>query len=143
MKPHPQLSEPQITRLSPDDRGPANTDVAKLAALDLKKLARSDRVGLVAFAGSAFLECPLTLDYGVLLSFLDRVEIGMAGEFGHMTVVPSGNPCGCGNRGCRYPLAGAPAGFPVLDDGYKDDAVERLGAHRPAQTDRLRLMLVT
>jgi uncharacterized protein (DUF1800 family) len=28
-----QLGEPQITRLSPDDRGPANTDVAKLAAL--------------------------------------------------------------------------------------------------------------
>src|SRR5882672_3240179 len=28
-----QLSEPQITRLSPDDRGRANTDVAKLAAL--------------------------------------------------------------------------------------------------------------
>jgi uncharacterized protein (DUF1800 family) len=28
-----QLSEPQITRLSPDDRGPANTDVATLAAL--------------------------------------------------------------------------------------------------------------
>ena len=28
-----QLKEPQITRLSPEDRGPANTDVAKLAAL--------------------------------------------------------------------------------------------------------------
>jgi uncharacterized protein (DUF1800 family) len=28
-----QLGEPQITRLSPDDRGPASTDVAKLAAL--------------------------------------------------------------------------------------------------------------
>ena len=28
-----QLKAPQITRLSPDDRGPANTDVAKLAAL--------------------------------------------------------------------------------------------------------------
>jgi hypothetical protein len=28
-----QLSEPPITRRSPDDRGPANTDVAKLAAL--------------------------------------------------------------------------------------------------------------
>ena len=28
-----QLSEPQITHLSADDRGPANTDVAKLAAL--------------------------------------------------------------------------------------------------------------
>ena len=29
-----QLTDPQITRLSPDDRGPANTDVAKLAALE-------------------------------------------------------------------------------------------------------------
>jgi uncharacterized protein (DUF1800 family) len=28
-----QLTSPQITRLTPDDRGPANTDVAKLAAL--------------------------------------------------------------------------------------------------------------
>ena len=35
---------------------------AKLAALDLMKLAKNDRLGLVAFAGSAFLQCPLTLD---------------------------------------------------------------------------------
>ena len=35
---------------------------AKLAALDLKRLARADRVGLVAFAGSAFLQCPLSFD---------------------------------------------------------------------------------
>ncbi len=27
-------------------------------------------------------------------------HVGMAGEFGHMTVIPSGNPCGCGNDGC-------------------------------------------
>ena len=25
---------------------------------------------------------------------------GMAGELGHITAVPYGNPCGCGNRGC-------------------------------------------
>jgi glucokinase len=25
---------------------------------------------------------------------------GMAGELGHISVVPDGNPCGCGNRGC-------------------------------------------
>jgi hypothetical protein len=30
-----QLTNPELTRLSPDDRGPANTDVAKLAALVL------------------------------------------------------------------------------------------------------------
>jgi Ca-activated chloride channel family protein len=28
-----------------------------------------DRVGLVAFAGTAFLQCPLTLDYGAARSF--------------------------------------------------------------------------
>ena len=28
-----ELTSPQITRLTPDDRGPANADVAKLAAL--------------------------------------------------------------------------------------------------------------
>jgi glucokinase len=25
---------------------------------------------------------------------------GMAGEVGHMTIIPDGRPCGCGNRGC-------------------------------------------
>jgi len=36
----------------------------------------SDRIGLVVFAGKAFTQCPLTLDYGVLLDFLQGVEIG-------------------------------------------------------------------
>jgi len=35
---------------------------AKLAALELMQDAQSDRLGLVAFAGQAFLECPLTVD---------------------------------------------------------------------------------
>ena len=26
--------------------------------------------------------------------------LGMAGELGHLTVVPNGTPCGCGNHGC-------------------------------------------
>jgi glucokinase len=34
---------------------------------------------------------------------------GMAGEFGHMTVVPNGNPCGCGNHGCLEKHASATA----------------------------------
>ncbi|MEI9811942.1 MAG: ROK family protein [Acidobacteriota bacterium] len=33
--------------------------------------------------------------------------VGMAGELGHMTVVPNGNPCGCGNRGCLEKHASA------------------------------------
>ena len=34
---------------------------------------------------------------------------GMAGELGHITVVPNGNPCGCGNRGCLEKHASAQA----------------------------------
>ena len=35
---------------------------ARLATLDLAQFAKTDRLGLIAFAGSAFLQCPLTLD---------------------------------------------------------------------------------
>ncbi len=35
--------------------------------------------------------------------------LGMAGEFGHMTVFPDGNPCGCGNCGCLEKHASATA----------------------------------
>jgi glucokinase len=34
---------------------------------------------------------------------------GMAGELGHITVVPGGAPCGCGNRGCVEQYASATA----------------------------------
>lgn len=32
---------------------------------------------------------------------------GMAGEIGHMTVIPEGRPCGCGNTGCLEMYASA------------------------------------
>lgn len=35
--------------------------------------------------------------------------VGMAGEFGHMTVYPNGNPCGCGSYGCLEKHASATA----------------------------------
>ncbi len=35
--------------------------------------------------------------------------LGMAGEVGHITVVPNGNPCGCGNHGCLEKHASATA----------------------------------
>jgi glucokinase len=38
-----------------------------------------------------------------------RGRDGMAGEFGHMTVIPNGNPCGCGNSGCLEKHASATA----------------------------------
>jgi Ca-activated chloride channel family protein len=45
-----------------EDIAPDRLERAKLAALELMQDAGSDRLGLVAFAGDAFLECPLTVD---------------------------------------------------------------------------------
>ena len=44
------------------DIAPNRLSRAKLAALELMQKATTDRLGLVAFAGDAFLECPLTID---------------------------------------------------------------------------------
>ncbi len=44
------------------DISPNRLERAKLAALDLMQQAKPDRLGLMAFAGGAFLECPLTFD---------------------------------------------------------------------------------
>jgi Ca-activated chloride channel homolog len=48
-------------------------DVAKEVIRDFIKTRQHDRIGLVVFAARSFIQCPLTLDYGVLLNFLDRV----------------------------------------------------------------------
>ncbi len=47
---------------------------AKREIADLLRLVEGDRIGLVAFAGSAFLECPLTLDYGAAQLFLSAID---------------------------------------------------------------------
>jgi Ca-activated chloride channel family protein len=44
------------------DIAPNRLARAKLAAMELMQRAATDRLGLVAFAGDAFLECPLTID---------------------------------------------------------------------------------
>ena len=56
----------------------------------------------------------LTLGTGVGGGIISRGKIlhgflGMAGELGHMTVDPNGNPCGCGNQGCLEKHASATA----------------------------------
>jgi Ca-activated chloride channel homolog len=65
-----------------EDVQPSRLARAKLAALDLARRARTDRLGLVAFAGSAFLECPLTLDdaaFSESVASLDTRTISQGG----------------------------------------------------------------
>lgn len=47
---------------------------AKREIVDLLRLLEGDRVGLVAFAGTAFVECPLTLDYSAAEVFLGAID---------------------------------------------------------------------
>lgn len=61
-----------------EDFKPANRlHVAKEVVAEFLGMVRNDRVGLVVFAGQSFTQCPLTLDYDVLRTLLERVEIGM------------------------------------------------------------------
>jgi Ca-activated chloride channel family protein len=55
-------------------------EVVKKVVRDFIEKRRDDRIGMVVFGAEAFTQCPLTMDYGVLLKFLDRLEIGMAGD---------------------------------------------------------------
>jgi len=55
---------------------------ARLAALDLLQLAKTDRLGLIAFAGSAFLQCPLTLDEDAFRQSLQALDVGVIPQGG-------------------------------------------------------------
>ncbi len=64
------------------DVSPSRIARAKLAALDLMKQARSDRLALVAFAGSAFLQSPLTLDDSAFQQGLNLIDVGLLPQGG-------------------------------------------------------------
>lgn len=64
-----------------EDVAPDRLARSKLAILDLVEDLRGDEVGLVAFAGEAFLQCPLTLDYDAFRQTLAATDT---------TVIPSG-----------------------------------------------------
>jgi Ca-activated chloride channel family protein len=51
----------------------------KKSKIEIKSFVHSltgDRIGMVAFAGSGFLQAPLTLDYSAFFLFLDAVDVG-------------------------------------------------------------------
>jgi Ca-activated chloride channel family protein len=51
--------------------------VAKATAREFVKQREHDRIALVGFGGTAFTQCPLTLDHAVLLELLDGLDFGM------------------------------------------------------------------
>jgi len=64
----------------PINRRRNRLDIAKTVVDDFVQGRKNDQIGLVVFGSEAFTQCPLTLDHGILATFLERVEVGMAGD---------------------------------------------------------------
>jgi Ca-activated chloride channel family protein len=64
------------------DMVPNRLEKARLAVFDLMRLAREDRLGLVPFAGDAFLQCPLTLDEQAFRQSVEALKVGIIQQGG-------------------------------------------------------------
>ena len=64
--------EPGAGSINPNS---TRLNVAKTVIHNFVTRRRNDLIGLVTFAGKAYYQCPLTLDYGILLTFLDSISI--------------------------------------------------------------------
>ncbi len=59
-----------------EDFKPKNRlEAAKKVAGDFIEGRQNDRLGMIIFAGESFTQCPLTLDYGVLLNLLVSIKV--------------------------------------------------------------------
>ena len=56
------------------DIKPNRLERAKRKISDLLNMLKGDRIGLVAFAGTSFVQCPLTLDYAAARIFLNAID---------------------------------------------------------------------
>lgn len=56
-----------------EDLAPNRLERAKLAIRDCLEGLNGDRVGLIAFAGTSVVKCPLTLDYGFFRMMLEEI----------------------------------------------------------------------
>ncbi len=68
--------------MNADDVAPTRLERTKLAIRDLVERFPGDRIGLVAFAGDAFVESPMTLDHDALLQTLDAFDTTIIGRGG-------------------------------------------------------------
>jgi len=118
------------------DVAPNRLRRAQLAALDLKRLARNDRLGLVAFAGSAFLQCPLTLDDEAFRQSVEALDVN---------IIPQGGSA------LSEAIAAAKSAFKEGNDNHKvlvlftdgeDNEGNALEAARSAGKDGLRIFTI-
>ena len=58
-----------------DDFQPNRLEAVKTTAVNFINSRKSDRIGIIVFAGESFIQCPLTVDKTVLKSLIDEISI--------------------------------------------------------------------
>ena len=118
------------------DVAPTRLQRAKLLVEDLVGELSGDRLGLVAFAGSAFLQAPLTLDHGAVLAAVDELDTDL--------IPKGGTNLAAAIRTCEEAF-GKAEGFSraiiIVSDGEELDA-DGLEAARQAAANGIRIFTV-
>ena len=118
------------------DVSPTRLARAKLFTQDLVRLLQGDRIGLVAFAGSAFLQAPLTLDYNAILNALSELDT---------TVIPKGGTNIAAAIATAREAFGKAEGqtraLVILTDGEELDA-DGIAAAKQAEAEGIRIFTV-
>ncbi len=65
-----------------NDISPNRIDRAKQAIVQLVKKLDNDKIGIIVFAGKAFVQLPLTDDYGAAMMFIDRISTQLIDQQG-------------------------------------------------------------
>jgi len=104
-----------------EDLGMSRLDLGKRTIERLVGQLDGDRVGLVVFAGDAYVQCPITTDYGAIKLFLNQVSTGL--------VPVQGTAVGRAMEVCQEGFDTASLAskmIVVLTDGenHEDDAVD-------------------
>ena len=118
------------------DMSPTRLARAKLFTQDLVRLLQGDRVGLVAFAGSAFLQAPLTLDYNAVVNALDELDANVIPKGG--TNIASAITAA---REAFGKAEGQTRALIILTDGEELDA-DGIAAAKQAITEGIRIFTV-
>ncbi len=102
-----------------EDISPNRLQRAKRELVDLLTLLKGDRVGLIAFAGVGFVQCPLTVDYGALRMFLDFLSADLIPVQG--TAIADAIRLGIESLAESSPDTSAGKAMIVISDGEEHD----------------------
>lgn len=122
--------------LTPDVK-PNRLTRAKLAIDDFAKQLDGDAVGIVAFAGAAFLACPMTLDYGAFHESLGTIDTN--------TIPRGGTNISSAIHAAQVALHRRPGSDKILilvTDGEDLEGDALAAARTAAQTDGLKIYSV-